>query len=229
LLEKLFSCKLVNWVSKQTYSPKLVKEQLVIAIQNLGNEDIEISLAAIDTLERISQNYPQYHWEIINNLSVFVRNNTSFLSKVKIESEPLSKISADIQAALSVIGRRDATKDPESQQLDLSYTDIRGVNLYNANLQGVNLYQANLSGANLVDANLQESILGAANLSEANLSGANLSRAILNAANLRAANLTGANLTEANLFLANLCGANLDRANLAGTNLRDANRVHPSF
>ncbi|MDM9380622.1 pentapeptide repeat-containing protein [Chlorogloeopsis sp. ULAP01] len=223
MLEKLFSCKLTNWLSKPISSPKLVKKKLAITLQNLGNENIETSLAAIDTLEKISQDYLQYYWEVIKNLSVFVRNNTIFLDKVEIESNPSSKIRADIQAALSVIGRRDATKDPKSQQIDLSYTDIRGVNLHNANLKGVNLYQANLSEANLVDANLQESVLSAANLSGANLSGANLSRAILNAANLRAANLTGANLTEANLFLANLHGTNLDRANLAGTNLRDTN------
>ncbi|MFQ4146751.1 pentapeptide repeat-containing protein [Chlorogloeopsis sp. ULAP02] len=223
MLEKLFSRKIANWLSKPISSPKFVKKQLVIALQNLGNENIETSLAAIDTLEQISQDYPQYHWKIIENLSVFVRNNTTFLAKVEIESNPSSKIRADIQAALSVIARRDATKDPENQQLDLSHTNIPGVNLHKANLQGVNLYQANLSEANLVDANLQESILSAANLSEANLSGANLSRAILHAANLRTANLTGANLTEASLFLANLHGTNLERANLVGTNLRDAN------
>jgi Pentapeptide repeats (8 copies) len=112
--------------------------------------------------------------------------------------------------------------DPESEQLDLSYMDMRGANLCEANLQGSNLYQTQLQGANLYRANLSRAILTAANLNGANLMGANLKQAILSAANLEAANLTEANLDGANLFLANLTGANLTGASLHQTNFREA-------
>ncbi len=199
------------------------EKRLEIAIKQLGNQKIEKRLIGIDNLEKIAQDFPALHWEIMEMLTIFIRNNTAFKPQTEVENNSLPTIRADIQAALTVIGRRDASKDAENQQLDLSYVDITGVNLNNANLQGANLYQTNLFGANLVNANLQQTILCAANLSGANLNRANLSGAILSAANLSTANLTQANLSKANLFLANLCGANLNDANLCGANLRDTN------
>ncbi|MEH2378996.1 MAG: pentapeptide repeat-containing protein [Nostoc sp.] len=132
------------------------------------------------------------------------------------------KVRADIQAALTVIARRDVNKDPENEQLDLSHTDIRGANLNRANLEQTNLYQANLAGANLREANLAGAVLSAANLEGANLYLANLEGAILSAANLEGANLEGANLHRASLYLARLHGAILNDARLDGANIREA-------
>ncbi|MHC5934528.1 pentapeptide repeat-containing protein [Nostoc sp.] len=132
------------------------------------------------------------------------------------------KVRPDVQAALTVIARRDVNKDPENEQLDLSYTDIRGANLNRANLEQTNLYQANLAGANLREANLAGAILSAANLEGANLYLANLEGTILSAANLKGANLEGANLHRASLYLAGLHGAILNDARLDGVNLREA-------
>jgi uncharacterized protein YjbI with pentapeptide repeats len=117
-------------------------------------------------------------------LTIFVRYNTPYTPQEKSKSNFKTKICTDIQPALTVIARRDVKKDPKNQILDLSNTDMRGVNLNGANLAGANLYQVNLAGAILKSANLSGTILSAANLSEANLSGANLAGAILNSANL---------------------------------------------
>ncbi|WP_375514463.1 pentapeptide repeat-containing protein [uncultured Nostoc sp.] len=198
------------------------KESLRIAIEQLGNKTIETSLAVINDLEQIAQNYPQYHWRIMGILTTFVRENAPYMPQEKLRSNLSTKLRVDIQAALTVIARRDVNKDPENEQLDLSHTDIRGANLNRANLEHTNLYQANLAEANLTEANLAGAILSAANLEGTNLYLANLEGAILSAASLKAANLSGANLYCASLYLARLHGAVLNDAILDGANLREA-------
>ncbi len=182
------------------------------AINNIDNSNIETRLAAINDLEQIAQSDLRLHWKIMEILTNFVRNHAPHRTQTGNHPHLSSNVRMDIQAALTVIGRRDVKKDPENKQLDLSYTNMTGVNLCEASLEKTNLYQANLSGAYLRGANLSGAILSAANLSSANLSGANLEKAILSAANLQAADLSGANLHQANLYL-----AKLDRAVLNDT------------
>ncbi|MEH2272201.1 MAG: pentapeptide repeat-containing protein [Nostoc sp.] len=200
---------------------QLPKQRLKIASEQLRNNTIETSLAIINDLEQIAHNYPHYHWIIIDILSIFVRENAAYMPQEEVRSNLSTKVRVDIQAALTVIARRDANKDPENEQLDLSFTDMRGANLNGANLEQTNLYQANLAGANLREANLAGAILSAANLEGANLYLANLEGAILSVANLKRANLTKANLHCASLYLATLHGAILNDAILDGANLRE--------
>lgn len=183
------------------------------AIPRLEDNSIETSLSAIHDLEHLAKMRPQYHWIVMDILANFVKN------KVPINSS--TNLQPVIQAAITVIGMRDVTKDPENEQIDLSYTNLSGLNLYGVNLAQSNLYKTNLSNANLATVNLEGAILSAANLSGANLNFANLSGAILSAANLSGANLNYANLHRANLYLANLQNAILDNTILDGANLRE--------
>ncbi|MBD2295710.1 pentapeptide repeat-containing protein [Anabaena sphaerica FACHB-251] len=199
------------------------QDYLMKVLQRLENNPIETSLAAINDLERLAEVNPQYHWIIMDMLTNFVRNKAANLCPEEVMSNTSVNTRSLIQAAITVIGRRDTKKDPENEQIDLSYTDLRGLNLQGANLEQTNLYQANLSQANLADANLSGAILSAANLSGANLSAADLSGAILSAANLRGADLSGAKLHRVNLYLASLEDANLSDAILDGANLREVN------
>ncbi len=246
----------------QIAQERLIAERLMTAITQLGHENVATRTGAIYSLERVAQDSPKEYWTIMEILTAFVRENTTSgsaqenpgeedtpqynlsteteiprLRFVEQKVEVKSKIRTDIQAALTVIGRRNAEKDPQNQRLDLRNTDIRGADLYKANLQradlrkadlcGVDLREANLSEADLDNANLCGAILGEANLQSCNLhtadlSGANLNRTLVSKANLRAANLSGASLRAANLFEANLYKANLQGANLKGANLSGA-------
>ncbi|WP_392530593.1 pentapeptide repeat-containing protein [Nostoc sp. C117] len=199
------------------------KQSLKIAIEQLDKNTTETSIAIIHDLEQISHNHPDYHWIIIDILTTFVRQNAChYILHNEAISNPSAKVRGDIQAALTVIARRDVKKDPANEQLDLSYTDMRGANLNGANLEQTNLYQANLAGANLREANLEGAILSASNLQGANLHLANLKGAILSASNLQSANLSGANLYRANLYLAQLHGVILNDAILDGANFKEA-------
>ena len=100
----------------------------------------------------------------------------------------------------------------------LSYVDLSCTNLI-----GVDLSHSDLTEANLIGTNLSEADLTEANLEYANLSHSNLSKANLTEANLTEANLTEADLTEADLDYANLSKANLSKADLTEANLSEAN------
>ncbi|MDF5716823.1 MAG: pentapeptide repeat-containing protein [Rhizonema sp. NSF051] len=246
---------------------RLVAERFMTAITQLGHENVATRTGAIYALERVAHDSPKEYWTIMEILTAFVRENTvARLGAQEIEEEaechePVDEIEAlrlrsiepyavssarirtDIQAALSVIGRRNAEKDPKNQKLDLRYTDMRKADLQGANLQGANLRGADLSWSDLRGADLSladldcaklcgsilyETNLQQANLNSANLSGANLNRTLLCGASMRAANLSraslrAANLSDTNLYKANLYSANLKGANLSGAKLFLAN------
>jgi hypothetical protein len=138
----------------------------------------------------------------------------------------------DVQAAVTVIGRRDATRD--IQRIDLNHADLTGANLRNAylglaqvfiegTLTGATLTGANLTRANLIVANLIGAVLDGATLTDANLSSAKLQGAFLPGANLTRATLTDAHLDHATLTDARLTSAILDHADLGGADLTGAN------
>ena len=127
------------------------------------------------------------------------------------------ELPTDVQAAVSVLARRDPSQDRPGAQLDLTHTNLCQVLLVGAHLQGVRLNRANLEFGRLGEANLQD-----ARLFEANLQHADLSKAHLERASLRSANLQGASLDKTHLQAARLSGAKLHHAWIGGADLRDA-------
>jgi uncharacterized protein YjbI with pentapeptide repeats len=199
---------------------KQVTERFSKAIEHLGSEKIDIRLGGIYALEQIAIDSPKYHWTVVEILSAFVREKCT-IQKVVEQRQQLEKVSADIQAALTVLGRRKINQDPPQKSIDLRNTYLAQVELPEAKLSGVNLIGVNLSGANLSDANLIGVNLSGANLSGANLIGANLSDANLSDANLSGADFSKAKLINANLYRANLI--NLSDTNLSNVNFSEAN------
>jgi uncharacterized protein YjbI with pentapeptide repeats len=134
------------------------------------------------------------------------------------------------------------TKDFRGRNLncsDLSFADMRRVDLTGARLIGADLTATALNGASLDDAqlqgaNLSGSFLQDASASTAGLEGAQLSGAQLQGANLAHARLQGADfyiaeLQGADLFGAQLRGASLQKAQLQGANISFANAQGASF
>jgi uncharacterized protein YjbI with pentapeptide repeats len=137
----------------------------------------------------------------------------------------------DVQAAVTVIGRRDIRRD--RQRIDLTGAVLRSANLTGANLAGsllsganlirTNLRNADLSRADLSYADLTSAKLDDTNFSRANLGQANLTTTVSNDLDLTRAILIGANLTNVVLNRPNFTGAALDHADLTGAHIHDAN------
>src|SRR6266850_413571 len=187
----------------------LISNQVSKGFEQLASDKMAIRLGGIYALEGVmnaSERPEQYRGPVLEMLCAFVREYT--IGKTVFE-----KPAIDIQAALTVIGRRKGQELP-----DLAKANIPGATLSGAKLSRVDLTGANLTGANLGLADLNGAYLSGANLSGANLSGANLRGADLTGANLRNANLRGANLSVAYLIRADLTGAK----NLIQTQLNEA-------
>lgn len=213
----------------QAAQDKQITERFTKAIELLSSQEVTTRLGGIYSLERIAKNSKDDHWTIMEVLTAFVREQTSLkasLEEKKTEgTEPPPKLRVDIQAALTVIGRRDLKKDPDGQRLDLRNSNVRGANLIAFKLQRALLDGANLQEANLTDVHLEEAELSKANLQGAELFKAHLQKANLIDARLEGAKLDLADLQEADIWKAQLQGtlfrsADLRRAQLPGANLQ---------
>jgi uncharacterized protein YjbI with pentapeptide repeats len=206
----------------------LISDQVSKGLEQLASDKIAMRLGGIYALDGVmntSERPEQYRGPVLEVLCAFVREYT--IGKTVSE-----KPAIDIQAALTVIGRRKGQELPDLAKVNISGANLSGANLRGADLDsaylnsaylsGASLSGANLLGANLTGANLTGANLSRVDLTGADLTGANLGLADLNGGYLSGANLSGANLSRANLRSADLSGANLSRANLRGANLRGA-------
>jgi len=216
---------------------RLITDRFAKAVEQLGNPDISVRIGGIYSLERIAKDSPRDHGAIMEILTAFVREKSKSSPPQPIKTQNLAStpITTDVQSALTVIGRRNTTQDPQAviAFINLSARNLSGANLHSANLSyadfhaaNLNLadfHSANLSGADFFTASLFFADLGNANLSGANFHSANLSYANLFKANLESTDLSSANLIRANLPNANLSGADFENANLSDADLRNVN------
>ena len=164
-----------------------VTDRYTKAIEQLGSDKLDVRMGGIYALERIARDSARDRPVVLEVLTAFVREHSrqDRDPSAREHWDPSEPDSAepprpDIQAAITVVGRRDAERD--IQPVDLTGACLRGANLVRANLARADLFRADLSGANLV-------------------------RADLSGAHLREADLTGADVQYANLADANLeCG-----------------------
>lgn len=158
------------------------------AIGQLASEKLTERLGGIYALEHLMIESERDHKTVVEVLAAFVRENAEATSQYGGKPTP----STDVQAALTVLGRRPDRFELNS--LDLHDADLRGSNLEGARLDGAHLRGAQLQGAdlrfarmvgsNLIDAQLQEAWLQHANLTYSQLDGSNLEGARLGSTRL---------------------------------------------
>ena len=117
----------------------LISNQVSKGFEQLAGNKIEMRLGGIYALEGVMKTSEQYAGPVLEALCAFVRVSTIGNPDFK------DKTTTDVQAALTVIGRR--IKGPVV--VDLANVSIPEANLSYANLSGANLSGANLSGADL--------------------------------------------------------------------------------
>jgi uncharacterized protein YjbI with pentapeptide repeats len=196
------------------------------AIDQSGNPAIEIRLGGIYALERIANESEKDYWPIMEILTAYVRKNSPNPEGENTDVEGIKKqndISLDIQAILTVIGKRKYfSGSGVSNRLNLKRTYLRRADLIGSHLEGAYIRGAYLEKAYLMESHLEGAYLEGAYLMEARLEGAHLEGAYLMKANLEGAVFMGARLEGADFQWANLKGTNFQEANLQGTYLRDA-------
>ncbi|MEU7061640.1 pentapeptide repeat-containing protein [Streptomyces sp. NPDC046197] len=191
-----------------------VTERYVQAIKLVGSESLTERLGGIYSLERIMRDSKKDHATVVEVLAAFIRQKAEPTAE-NISSKPVPHLSEDIQAAISVLGRR-----PDYDKESILNLDVRRV--FNNGIHGVILQRVELAGAHLNGAHLSYANLTFANFTEADLRRVELSGAKCANARFRKANLQGSDLSSARLTDADFTGANLTGANLSGASLNNA-------
>ncbi len=218
-----------------------VTDRYTKAIEQLGSDKLDVRIGGIYALERIARDSARDHTTVMEVLAAFIREHSSEQWPAPESDDaavPERRTRPDVQAAVTVIGRRDARHDRLLVQFDdaeLYGADLAVANLSRALLRRVRLDRANLDSAQLDGAYLFRAHLGGARLDYAHLDGAHLSGADLRGASFRDAHLRGADLgilhiddlsddagsvVEARLDGATFWGADLSYAKLSGADLR---------
>jgi hypothetical protein len=164
------------------------------AIEQLGSDKLDVRVGGIYALERVARDSAKDHPTVMEVLSAFVREHSQeeWPPPGLVVIAGTRKPRPDVQAAITVIGRR-------NEKRDITPVDLSGVDLRGADLDGLNLRTANLSRVNFTGASLEGTGLGRAVLREADLSGADLRATDLNGADLWKASLCKADLRSADL------------------------------
>jgi Pentapeptide repeats (8 copies) len=136
-----------------------VTDRYTKAIKQLGSDQLAVRIGGIYALERVARDSARDQPTVMEALPAFIRE-PPYSRQEHGTDAGRDRLWPDVQAAVTVIGRRISRND--RGRIDLS-----GAGLGGAGISGANLCGANLSGANLVYADLTR-----ANLDGANLSGA---------------------------------------------------------
>jgi hypothetical protein len=137
---------------------------------------IESRLGAIYALERIALDSSRDHWTVMEVLSAYIRENSKATTPKAGVVEPgpkeLNDLCADVQACITIIGRRNVAQDLPGRLLDLSKVDLRLAQVQNANLSNISfdgsrLDYANLNGADLKGSTFLRTIATGASLDRA--------------------------------------------------------------
>ena len=129
-----------------------IAERFTQAIAQLGDkENMAIRLGGIYALERIAKDSEKDHGPIMEVLTAYVRERAP--RREQDTQEVAGPPTTDIQAILTVLGRRETTgKNRRNDPLDLIHTQLVLADLERADLSGAFLFRADLSGADLSEA-----------------------------------------------------------------------------
>jgi hypothetical protein len=224
------------------YRESQVTDRYTKAIEQLGSDKVDVRLGAIYALERIARDSARDHPTVMEVLTAFIREHSREQKPPSATAEPGALPGAgttrlpDVQAALTVIWRRDRRLD--RQRIDLTGVSLHGVDLHKADLRDVDFTGTDMTSVNLDIADFGGATFNRARLVRAGSLGgkgasasfalADLTRAEFIYADLTRASFIGARLTSAQLmgtYFAgtSFIGADLRDADLRGTYLDGAN------
>jgi uncharacterized protein YjbI with pentapeptide repeats len=191
-----------------------ITERFTKAIDQLGSEKVDVRLGGIYALERLSSDSMVDHSPIAEILTAFIREHSKWpptdqptmivdeFTGVKLW--PTRDRATDVQAALTVLGRRSTVQRSMVQRLDLTFSDLRSARMVSSHFERASFRGSNLQQASLAGTFLEDAILAQADLTGALLIGAKAQSATFEGAILHSTDLYGADLQEA-VFSGAIC------------------------
>ncbi|MGW4179698.1 pentapeptide repeat-containing protein [Streptomyces rubiginosohelvolus] len=236
--EKLFE----HTRSKDREQAQLTREgqltdRYVEAVKLLSSEHMTVRIGGVFSLERIAKDSKHDRPTVTELLTAHVREST----RSDRRSPKDIDVTADVQAALTVLGRRAAA--PGRNRLDFYHCGLRDADLSGGDFREAMFYYSNLTATSFADARLDGAGLsfcktdGATAFTGSSARGANFVNASYPKSWFLEADLTGADFYGCDLSGSDfgrryakdgnpptppsiLTNARFTKANLAGTNLR---------
>lgn len=213
-------------------------EVMAAAFAGLGGSEIHTRVGAIYTLERHARDRPTDQGPIVQTLAAFVRERCPAPAPKLVGGSyqnPSPEAiyvppATDIQAAVTVLGRRERANDPPNTKLSLACVNLSGYDLSDGDFTGTSfrgayLCATNFAGAKIVRGDFQLAMLENADFYNAKAQEASFSAAYCGQTRFAHCDLTGARFVESDLRDADFTGATLQRADLAGAALDGAKAV----
>jgi uncharacterized protein YjbI with pentapeptide repeats len=204
----------------------------------VGDAALDVRVGGIYALEQLAVASNDYRLATVEILTSYLREHDRWDPNTapplppndKTGESPAPTVRADLQAVMTVLGRRvQASSDPRLNLeevnlrfMNLDGADLRRADLYRAHLEWAQLNNARLAGAYLGNAHLEGAILQGAHVEGADFINSHLNGAGLYSANLAEADFYNADLQEARFHGAHLKGARFIGADLKGADFRDA-------
>lgn len=207
-----------------------ITDRFTRAIEQLGNDNVDIRVGGMYALERIAVNSPTDRRMVQVVLGSYVRNRSPWAvgsqdgpehpTSVVDQHLPWLRVRApDIQAAMIILARRFGRSS--AVRVYMSRVDLRGLQLENTSLTDTHFRHSNLARAWMANTKMDDSDFKNTDLRGANLEGASLRRvSFLNAY------LAGANLRDADVRGADMRAVGVDEAILKGA-VADETTVWP--
>jgi Pentapeptide repeats (8 copies) len=124
-----------------------VTDRYTKAIEQVGSDKLDVRIGGIYALERVARDSARDHPTVMEVLTAFIREHSDEpwppSDPGGLERERSTR--PDVQAAVTVVGRRDAKRD--IRPIDLTGADLTRGDLHGAHLAGADLTRATLTRA----------------------------------------------------------------------------------
>jgi Pentapeptide repeats (8 copies) len=194
-----------------------ITERFTRAIDQLGSTSLDVRLGGIYGLERIARDSPSELETVGDILAAYIRQHSPWPPMREgqwPEATPLDQIpelrmrSADVQAALSALGRGAAS----GKVVDLSDVDLRRADLSHSQLQCALFSCSHLEVSDFTEARLEKACFLFADLTKAVMSGTDMRDGRFKAVSLKEAFFDETEVGNAEFDQVDLSGAHLNRA-----------------
>jgi hypothetical protein len=218
------------------------------AIEQLGDEKLDVRLGGIYALERIARDSANDHPTVMEVLTAFVRVHSAKAAEDQSAAaagpsavrrplparpgQPLvyavpawageRQLRSDLSAIVTVLSRRRVEHESASDRINLRAAQLKRADFRDAQLKEAAFYDARLEGADFRGAQLEGATFQSAELKEASFRGAQLEGADFLAAGLEGAAFWDAQLKEAEFTGAQRKGAKFGGAQLKGATFSGA-------